>query len=158
MAMALEISVTEFYRLAGHTGSEVVFPWLAEPLCRRGFHIQEAVFVAVQLGYSMTPFELFPQLAASPSANPHPPGANTVMVGYGGDAVQLGNNWIHFTRFIASGRGVIECKTKSSNWHAVAYDDGHIFNPEGEAFPYSRANCESRGLFTHRLWQLSKTN
>lgn len=157
MAMALDTSVTEFYRIAGHTGGEIVFPWLEEPLRRRGFHIQEAVYVAMQLGYSMTPIELFPQIAAAKS-DLAPLGKDSVMVGYGGDEVQLGNNWILFTRLIDSTRGVIECKTRSGNWHAVAYDQGHIFNPEGEAFPYSRPNCESRGLFTHRLWQVTKTN
>lgn len=154
MAMVLELATEEFYRLAGHDGSEVIYPWLAEPQNRRGFHIQEAVYVAMKLRYAMTPFELFPQLApSSRQLGSIDPG--TVLVRYDNDK-DMSHNWYLFKELVRTGKGIIECETSSRTMHAVAYSSDCIFNPDGEAFLYSREACEARGLFTKRLWQVTK--
>lgn len=161
MAMALEITTQDFYKVAGHDGSEVVFPWLVDPLCRKGFHIQEAVHVARQLGFACTPMELMPQTRAAHGPDPNLYDKYQLQAG---EVIQvryenhqyLHYNWDLFTHLINDGRGVIECQTSKGNWHAVAYDLGHIFNPDGKAFPYSRTDCEMRGLFTTRLWTVDK--
>lgn len=161
MAMALEITTPEFYEWAHHDGGEVVFPWMLDPQCRKGFHIQEAIHVARQLGFACTPFELFPQTRAAECPNPmlydkyQSQAGEVIQIRYENHA-HLHHNWDLFTYLITHGRGVIECQTRKGNWHAVAYDQGHIFNPDGEAYPYSRENCEVRGLHTRCLWQVTK--
>lgn len=147
-AMALDIPVRLFELMAGHDGSEIMFPELSEPLCRRGFHVSEATLIAMRLGYSATPLELFPQIAASagPSVKP---------VYYGQTATEE-FNWTIFEATIISFSGVIEARTKSPCWHAVAFDKGQIFDPDGRQFAYSREDCARRGLFTTRLWRVTK--
>ncbi len=151
--MALNIATEEFYRLAGHDGSGIAFHWLDDPQRRIGFHIQEAVNVARKLNYSATPFELFPQTAAT---LPEPRGlqSNSLIVRYecGKD---LSHNWYLFKELIRKSQGVIECQS-SKGYHAVAFDRDSILDPDGRVFPYSREACEQLGLFTRCLWQVTK--
>jgi hypothetical protein len=147
-AMALNITTDEFHRLAGHDGSEILFPLRPEPQCRRGFHIQEAVNVARKLKYTATPFQLFPQLTS---------GYDTpLLIRYDNDP-HLHHNWDLFKEILAQGRGVIECETSTNNNHAVAFENNYILDPDGGfVFPYSREACESRGLYTRCLWQIKQ--
>ena len=46
-AMALDMPVADLLAAIGHDGSEIVFPSLPEPLCRRCFHIQELIQVCL---------------------------------------------------------------------------------------------------------------
>lgn len=142
-AMALDIPVKRFFQLAGHDGSEIIFPGL-DPNCRRGFHHDEAVRVALTLGYSATPIQLFPRIQFKHGPQPH-------VVVYGSEH----NNWCWFESFIRHRRGVIEAAAPLSN-HAVAFDHGDIFDPDGEQYPYSRQACTQRGLITHQLWIIEK--
>ena len=61
-AMAIGIPVARLLdRLHGwHT---VLFPDLPEPLCWRGIHIQEIIRLVLNMGYAVTPCELFPRIA-----------------------------------------------------------------------------------------------
>lgn len=147
--MALDIPVTVFEFMAGHDGSEIVFPGLPEPQCRRGFHVSEAVLVAMQLGYSATPFELFPMIAPSE-------GASVPFVVHYGHQQTPEYNWNVFDGLIHNHQGVIEVRTQLNRWHAVAFCKGEIFDPDGRTFPYSREACAARGLFTTRLWRVEK--
>ena len=61
-AMALDMPVADLLAAIGHDGSEIVFPSLPEPLCRRCFHVQELIQVALSRGLAVTPVELFPVL------------------------------------------------------------------------------------------------
>lgn len=146
-AMALDITTARFEELAGHNGGEIVFHELPEPRRRRGFHTCEAVRVAMILGYSASPIELMPQIAG-------PPLPQLVRCFYDGRDESC--NWNLFSELIAYTRGVIECMTRAGNFHAVAYEKGRIFDPDGREFDYSREACESRGLFTTRLWRIEK--
>ena len=69
-AMALDMPVADLLAAIGHDGSEIAFPSLPEPLCRRCFHIQELVQVALARGFAATPVELFPVLQPT-EAGPH---------------------------------------------------------------------------------------
>jgi hypothetical protein len=151
--MALDISTDTFHELAGHNGSQVIFPKLPEPQCRRGFHIVEAVIIAMSQGFSCTPVELMPLIASSPL-----PGyeRGTFPVFLGPDATEE-TNWTIFTSLIRGSQGVIECRiANNGSYHAIAFEDGVIFDPEGQTFDYSREACEKRGLYTQRLWQIAK--
>src|SRR5260221_108718 len=59
-AMVLDISVKEVITEIGHDGSEIVYPNLEEPKCRRAFHIQELIDFAISIGVSVVPIEPLP--------------------------------------------------------------------------------------------------
>jgi hypothetical protein len=61
--MALDLSVGEMLERIGHDGSNIMWPDLPEPRCRRGFHTQECIRVALLLGKSVTPVEYEARLA-----------------------------------------------------------------------------------------------
>lgn len=150
-AMALGLDIATFNRLAGHDGGEIIFPDLPEPQCRRGFHVSEAVRVALNLGYSATPFELFPVIAPSRGEyEPH-------VVLYGEPQYrEPDGNWAKFET-VVSKQGVLECRTRSGNWHAVAFSHLLIHDPDGGApYVYSQGDMTSRGLYPVRAWRVEK--
>lgn len=58
LANALRDDVRIYWDYLGHDGSEIVWPELPEPQCRRGFHIQEMVDLAYKLGRLLVPIEM----------------------------------------------------------------------------------------------------
>jgi len=139
--MALDIPVAQFFDLIGHDGSELLYPELPEPACRRGVHVQEAIEAAWTLGFSSTPFELFPQSRTSLGGPTHA-------------VVFPAGNWERFLPFLRR-KGVIECVTTSGHGHAVAFHDSVIYDPASPIlYPWSREAMERRGLFTRTLWCL----
>lgn len=149
-AMALDIDVEDFFRLAGHDGGEIIFPELPEPQRRRGFHFSEAVWVAIQLGFAATPLEILPAIAPSQPLPNRPP----VQVSYTPFGVSF--NHTVFASLITSSAGVLEGMTSKGNWHAVAFDVGTIHDPDGPTYPYTLQECEKRGFFHSRLWQVRR--
>lgn len=142
-AMVLDIDVQEFFELTGHTGSEIVFQ-RAEPMCRRGHHIDEAIRVCLLLGRCVTPVELFPGIAATTQIGMQP---QSILVCY----PNLASNWVSFANFIATTSGVMEGRGITCN-HAVAYSKGRIYDPDGREYDYSPEACEARHFYGRKLW------
>lgn len=140
-AMALGVTVEHMTQLIGHDGSAEAFPELREPQCRRAFHVQECILAALDLGFSCTPIELFPVLSTKSGL--------TKPVIYGTEL----QNWKQFRHLINTTRGVLEGEGRLCG-HAVAYDMGRIFDPDGREYDYSREDCEARGFITRRLWRV----
>src|SRR4051812_46325565 len=61
-AICLDIPVEKIIEEIGHDGSNIIFPHLTEPLCRRGFHLQELFKVCHNHGYAVTQFDVDPEL------------------------------------------------------------------------------------------------
>ena len=139
-AMALDMPVADLLAAIGHDGSEVAFPGLPEPACRRCFHIQELIQVALARGFAVTPIELFPVLQPA-NAGPH----RVVLY--------PDNNWRRFEQTILSSRGVID-GTGTRFGHTVAYDHGRIFDPKGLLYDYSRLACEARHFYSRCAWRI----
>jgi len=140
LAMTLNVPVADLVSQLGHDGSEIVFPSLAEPMCRRGFHSQELIHLAWQWGFTVTAFDLFPTIAPSFGAEPEVP----VIFDGGGD-----NNWTRFTDIIGASGGILEGDGINCR-HAVHYYCGDIWDPDGHLYPYTREACEQRGFFANR--------
>lgn len=140
--MALDIPTEDFFDLVGHDGSRIVVPGLTDPLGRAGIHLQEAIDACWRTGNSVTPFELVPTAVSFKGQQPR-----RVLLREG--------HWLRFSRHIREGRGVIECAGNRFG-HAVAFNQGRIFDPDGGEFDYSRESCEARGLFTIRLWRVEQ--
>lgn len=139
-AMALDIPVGDLLEELGHDGSELAFPNLPEPACRRGFHIQELVHVALLRGFAMSPVELFPVLASAD-------GKQTQTILY------RDNNWKRFAAILAASCGVIDGAGFRFR-HMVAYDQGRIFDPKGHVYDYTRIACEAHHFHTRCAWRL----
>ena len=125
----------------GHDGSEIVFPTLPEPLCRRCFHVQELVQVALSRGFAVTPVELFPVLQPTEVG----PFRNTVLY--------RDNNWQRFEATIRASRGVID-GTGARFGHTVGYGHGRIYDPKGSVYDYSRLACEAHQFHTRCAWRI----
>ena len=145
LAMTLNVPVADLVSQLGHDGSEIVFPSLAEPMCRRGFHSQELIHLAWQHGFTVTAFSLFPAVAPSFGNEPK------VTVIFDGSE---DNNWARFTDILNATEGILEGDSGKCQ-HAVHYRHGEIFDPDGGQYDggqysYSREACERRGFFANR--------
>lgn len=63
-AMALKCPISELLDEIGHDGSDVVFPDLPEPMCRRAFHIQEFIEPCLKRDRSLVIVEAQPVLGS----------------------------------------------------------------------------------------------
>ena len=135
--MALGMPVAELIEQVGHDGSEIVFPEKTPPADRRGFHTQEMIRVALDVGMTATPIELFPRFCSDKA------GGNSFIVYLGKDGEA---NWDYFEKFIVCGKGVMEGSTDYGHNHAVAFQSNTIYDPDGEEYSYSRKILEKRGF------------
>ncbi len=61
-AMVLGVKVEQFIKWIGHDGSEIMWPGMPEPYCRRGFHPQEFQKPCNKLDYVVIEIEASPKL------------------------------------------------------------------------------------------------
>lgn len=137
-AMALNVSPRLLIRFVGHDGGEVVFPDLPQPMCRRGFHIQELIQLAWHMGYNVTPIELLPVIGSAD-------GKDTIVVG------ELNSRFEYLMALVANNQGVMTGRGHSCH-HAVAFCNGEIFDPEGLRYPFNREQCETHHFYPNCIW------
>ena len=151
-AMAMDLPVAGILKQLGDW-RKPVFPGLPEPLCWRGTHIQECIRIAQGLGFSVTPRELYPQVAP-----PRPIGPRSES--YENCPVALGDNWRTFTDVILLRRGVITgvraVPLIGVVGHAVAYDHGLLYDPNGYEYRFSREACEAHNFATQCAWRIDR--
>jgi hypothetical protein len=138
-AMATDLLISDFIAGCGHDGSEIMFPQLPEPAGRRGFHEQELIAVCIDKGFTCTPFELWP----------------TSDYGYGLTRSACPVRGESFQRLVQRNSGVITGRTVKCG-HAVAFERGVIYDPDGPEFPFSFEACESRGFYPGCLWLVKR--
>ncbi len=144
-AMALNIPVAQLIERLGHDGSEIVFPKLPEPMCRRGFHSQELIHLAWNLGCAVTPIELHPRITTEF-------GSNSVHVMFDGfpDTNWQDNNLKRFMDILRHSAGVLEGAGKTCR-HAVYYTNGMIYNPDGgPIYEFSKETCPEHNFYPQR--------
>jgi hypothetical protein len=146
-AMALDTPVADILKEVGHDGGKIAFRDLPEPMRRRGFHVQELIDVCLARGYAVTLIELFPAMVNAVNA--------PVSVIYSN--MQAG---VRFTKAIFSTRGVMEGRKarpgSEPRGHALAYDHGKVYDPDGGEFDFSLEACEDRFLYINWLWRLDR--
>ncbi len=89
----------------GHDGSEIVFPGLPEPQCRRAFHIQEMIGICLDWGYLVTP--IIPYPAQTPD---------------GGEHIYRFDNEANYRAQLVGNVGVITGSYADGSGHALAWD------------------------------------
>jgi hypothetical protein len=156
--MVIDEDAETFIERLGHNGSEIIFGHLAEPHCRRGHHIQEIIYWLFARGRTVTPIQMIPFIA-DPSGEMRP-----VPVRYqladsdaeptsDGDEVDLfEENHRRFGNMLNRHRGVIEGITPNGKRHAVAFDRGRIFDPDGKEYPFNAENCAANGFYPDIAW------
>ena len=96
----------------GHDGSEIRWPNLIEPNCRRGFHPQELIYLGDRLGFVTTTYE--------PIAMLESPG------GIGGP-VEI---HLPFEKILDGSNGVLAGEINGQR-HAIAWVNGKVLDPSG---------------------------
>ena len=119
--MAAMITPEEMIKRIGHDGSEILWPNLPEPRCRRAFHLQECIN-AVQREFAVTPFELSGHLT--------PDGVSVFEINF---SYPLLDAWTG----VALGRGKMGFKCR----HAVAFCAGEVYDPNGLKYDFKIKDC-----------------
>jgi len=140
--MTLNIPILEIIKEAGHDGSDIIFPHLEEPMCRKGFHSQELVKIAWRHRFAITPIELFPRILSNDRTL-------TEFVWETSDTMV----WARFIDFanrtigIVEGRG-INCDHAVHNSHGILYDP----DPSGDIYQLCPIECKKRNFYPTRMW------
>lgn len=112
LAILLGVDVQEIFEFLGHDGSEIRWPSLPEPWCRRSFHPQEVSHYALTKGYALVPFA--PKMGYPPS------GQMTSVRCMEDDRFQsITDEW----------GGIFLGLTESGHSHAIAVWDGEYVDP-----------------------------
>lgn len=112
--MATGLSLTELLERIGHDGSEILWPELPEPQCRRAFHIQECLW-AVRHDFAFTPLDV------SPAMTP--------------DGVRISEIKMDITNFVWQRQGVA-LGQGIRNRHAVAFWRTKFYDPNGLIYDF----------------------
>lgn len=128
-AMALDKEVQQVLSLVGHNGSEIIWPKLKEPYCRRSFHIQEMILISYALGYTCTPFEAIPVSKPLGATEPY--------------AIDIATPQGRMNDLLFDNYGVLIGLGKSGLPHAVAWDGYQIFDPNGTIYNISSFTLET---------------
>jgi hypothetical protein len=128
-AMVLRLPVAKVIAGLTHDGSEVAWPQLPEPLCRRGFHIQELIFLAWEYKKFVTPFEAIPLLTSQ--------GQPPIDVPFT-EPPQKRLAWI-----MAAHEGVITGLAPSGMPHACSWDRSLCLDPNGTRYPVEKFTLET---------------
>jgi hypothetical protein len=120
-AIVLGIPVEKMIKELGHDGSEIIWPGLLEPYCRRSFHIQELIDFCYWRHTHVIQFQ------AMPTSKPPLVG----MVPY---PVQLKEETESRMKTLMSRKGVITGVTKSGQTHAVAWNGEMVLDPNGTTY------------------------
>jgi hypothetical protein len=140
-ATALDMTLADLLNEIGHDGSEIINSNLPEPFCRKGFHIQELIDACLRYGFAVTPVELYP-----------------VTKHYEYYYSNFGTNepvlWHRFYLAICSSKGVIECQCDDGKGHAVAYEHGKIYDPDG--YDYWISDLRTHHLTPICAWRIDQ--
>ena len=134
--MALDVPVAELIESIGHDGSEIIWPDLPDPMCRRGFHSQELIEECLRRGRSCTPIEWYPSIAPASGSDVYPIFTPAWSVTRARDYLKRSNS-------------VLECEGR--RWrHAVNNAHETIYDPCGQQYDFPE--LIRRGLEPYRIW------
>lgn len=127
--MVLDCRTGDLIDRLGHDGSQILWPTEPEPLCRRGFHIEEIQYLALRYGRLFA--EFMPRLAYAPGEDRTP------------FWMQFDADWRNVLK-ITDGI-LLGTYFGSTNAHAVAWNakDEVIHDPAGRRVPLDSFNAET---------------
>lgn len=120
----------------GHDGSEVKWPNLPEPNCRRGFHPQELIYLGDRFGFVTTTFEPRAALIS-------PGGKDEVVIAF--DA--------RFEKIVMESNGVLTGEINGQR-HSVAWVNGKVLDPsEGRLTTLDDFQIQTYYRIKSKWWQ-----
>jgi hypothetical protein len=120
-AMVIDRYVEDLIKDIGHDGSEIIWPELPEPYCRRSFHIQEILQTIWGYGVLAMPIQVSPVSMSHGSTRPY-----RVPVQFSPET--------RFRYIMTLASGVLIGETQNGQPHAVAWDGNKIFDPNGTTY------------------------
>lgn len=109
----------------GHDGLEIIWPGLREPSCRRGFHPQEIICAALELGIMIIRIEKDPMIAPNLGCQPF----------------TIKNDlYAYLEKYDGVITGV--CKIRNVR-HAIAWKDSQIWDSAGVVTQFSDFEIEN---------------
>jgi len=158
-AMALDVPAETLLQEIGDQWKLHAFSDLPVPYCWRGVHIQELIARAVARGIAVTPIQLAPFVDPPAVRHPHTGRPySPVPVFYGGSSEET--NWGLLKQTIVSCRGVLTGTLARHSpiirGHAVAFDHGVIYDPDGDAYLYSVQQCETHNFYANCAWRFDR--
>ena len=133
-AVCCDVEVAEFIEEIGHDGSDVIFDGVPDPYCRRSFHVEECLRVALDRGWAGVEFS--PYLAS--------------LCPKTGQFATFDHN--ETIDWVLRRQGVILGQEEGKTPHAVAFQDYEAVDP---AVDILKLNVQSIFLMveTKQLWQ-----
>lgn len=120
LAIVLDVPVQAIFDIVGHDGSEIVWPELKEPQCRKGFTLGEMIHTADRFGRNLVAHQK--QWVHSPDGN------ITITIEPPED---------YFRDKLERFDGVITGVTTQGKRHAVAWVKGQVIDPTTSfIYPY----------------------
>lgn len=114
-AIATDIPEKDLIDSLGHDGSEIIFPDLPEPLCRRGFDPREFIFPLYTKGIDVIQIDAY---------------LNRVTY----DNSYIIDNRMQMYISIKNNKGVLTGLTKRNKYHTVAWNGEYIYDPNGTIY------------------------
>lgn len=121
-AMCFGIEVERLMSYVGHDGSEIIWPELLEPYCRRGYHIQEMVEVGLMRDYTVLAIETAPVLVIETEPHLKPVTVELLKP---------------IKYYLKKFDGVILGVWPNGNRHSVAYSKGMCYDPNNSVYALS---------------------
>ena len=135
-ATAINVEVQTLIEKIGHDGSEIIFPDLEEPLCRRAFHVQELCIALFSLGYFVSGYDCLP-LALCDEDHMY--------------TVEYPDEKALFKEIMSNSIGVGCGRIQNTNTtHAFAWNGERCYDPQGFIYPLSRYELYSYNIITKR--------
>lgn len=103
--------VWSIIKAIGHNGSQICWPNLPEPNCRRGFHPQELIYLGDRFGFVTTTFEPIAMLES-------PGGHESVEIDF----------TTKFEKLLDESNGVLTGEINGQR-HAIAWLNGKVLDP-----------------------------
>jgi len=121
-AMTMDVELDDLIELIGHDGSEIINPDYKDPANRKGFHMQEIISAAIELGFAVTPIEARPvQKVFEDDNQPY-------------EVYTLGRAEKRFQNHLLQSKGILVGLNPSGLYHAVAWDGEEIYDPVGRIY------------------------
>lgn len=140
-ASVLGIPVASLINKIGHTESH-------------GFHVQECIEVAVNLGFACTPIELVPQALLTPTSEPRPiwfPQYKIVP-----DWENMDANVSRLYSHMRGNEGVLTGQVQSGIGHAVNWHNDEIWDTRERGFAYKFGDCDAKGFYPQCFWKVQR--
>lgn len=124
-AMVLGTTVQELEEIIGHDGSEIINPELKPPGDRKGFHMQEIIDAANNLGYAVTVIDARPIQTAT--------GRDKFEINF----PNFKSAEDRFRHYLDNNIGILCGIAPSGYWHGVAWDGKNVYDPQGRVYSLS---------------------